>query len=140
MLTRLTECLCASSVFPFGAELVKEFGEGAFFDAGDVGARNAEFFRDLSLGFFLAVRESEASANHFLLALVEQVQAGVDLHFFQLQLDFVQHFVRLGAEDVDQGDLIAFIILYVSWRLDVSRAFATFLFTLCVSSESSSTY
>ena len=83
--------------------------ERAFLDPRDIEAADAELLGDLPLRPFLD-SFFEPTDHDFALAFVEYVQVLVDLRLLDLGLHLVDHFVSFRAEDVDQGNLVAFLV------------------------------
>ena len=92
------------------AEAVAQLFEGVFFDAGNIGAGDAEALGGFLLGEGRAVVEAVAPDEDMLFALLE-LFAQSDGHALDadLELEVFGDGIFAG-DDIDQGELVAFLI------------------------------
>lgn len=83
----------------------------ALLDPRHIGAGDAELAGNFPLcALVSAAVQAESPSDDLLLAFVENVQVSVYFTFLDFQLHFIDHFVRLGSENILQRNFIALFI------------------------------
>lgn len=79
-------------------KLMKQFDQCPFFNPGYIRAGNSKFFRYFALRFLFLSAQSKPCPNHFLFAIIQNVDVVINIAPLYFQLHFIDYFISLGPQ------------------------------------------